>query len=334
MTWPAFFLDNHRADGTCYVPSARIPALLEKYKTGTAWKFHNRFTSYQPSRGLVYKSVDTLAPESEEDFWHIMESAKAAGCGPPSSFSDLYRKVAPYAIPLASVSNWIRPAVFGGWQTATPGTYTGVWQYDLVSAYRSAALAGGLPDTRYAHPTERIGSEWFGLYAVELRQGSLPYALGAQRGIVTREEIEAYRIRPLRVLKGIRFDRTVELDDTFRMIDTTFPYCHKRISRAFWGMWNSPSGPEQLGLKSGSSRTLRNPFYNPVWAAYVTSRVKMRLARYQEHAVQMFVDSVWLERELDAAELGDQVGQFRLVRYWPSLWVKYAGAYGGHRERV
>lgn len=73
---------------------------------------------------------------------------------------------------------------------------------------------------------------------------------------------------------------------------------------------------------------MRNPFYNPVWSAYITSRVKMRMHRHMKQAVQIFVDSVWLTRPIETETVGDGIGDFRLVKHWPRLHIKWAGNYG------
>jgi hypothetical protein len=278
---------------------------------------------------LAYKNVRRLDPKSDEDFWAVLQEARAAGMNPPTSFADFFMSC--YRAPLArgSVVAPFRRYTFGGWQTALQrGEFKGkFYVYDLNSAYRWAASCG-LPHPGTAYVTKDFNKP-SAIYLVELPIGVIPYQPGGRLAVVTSEERDCFNLQSastLRVLYGIAFRSEVSLADTFAAIDKKFPASAKRISRAFWGLWNTTAAPQQVSWKHGEKiRDLKNPFFNPIWAAFVTSRVKLRMSLYRKHALRIYVDSIVTTEQLPT---GPGVGEFKLVHELDSLWIRHAGYWG------
>jgi len=327
--WPAS-LDDGPEVSTLYISEQSFQnRIAEHCFAGQAWQFAGRWSTYQPNRKRTYKNLKRLSPRNVEDFREIMSEAYAAGLNPPTSFADFFRAL--YRTPRFAVSpmSIVQGFGFGGWQTAPfRGHYPGhVWHYDLNRAYRWAACQG-LPDPKTAYyPKKFLENEW-AVYRAELRYGSRPYAMGAGIHLVTAEEIEFFKIRPVKILNAIAFKKSIDLSGIFDDIDAKFPGCSARISRAFWGSWNGDVGVQVLTWKSGAHhRIMGNPWYNPVWSAYVTSRVKLRMARHIDSALHIYVDSIHSTEELPTHET--EVGAFKLMGEYPGgVNIRSAGVWG------
>lgn len=326
MPWPAWYLQQ-RDEGTCYVRPSDFPAILKRWGgAGRGWRFKNQWTTYMPNAKVAYKNIMRLSPGSWEDFRLIMQGCEAAGMKhPPTSYADPFMHVFFPKLPRRSV---VAPfaTTFGGWQEAFwRGTWWGkVWHYDLRKAYRWAGCQG-LPDLETAYETK----DWTlpnAIYLCELWGDSKPYARRYGKHVVTSEERDQLNITPKRVLCGFAFNKMVRLAPVFEKVDRLFPQCRDRISKSYWGMWNAISGPEQLTWRTGHRvRQLRNPMFNPVWAAFITSRIKLRIAPLLPITLHCFVDSV-LTKELIVT--GDQVGDWVLKDHFRSVWIRAPGIYG------
>lgn len=125
---------------------------------------------------------------------------------------------------------------------------------------------------------------------------------------------------------GIAFAKTIDMVPVWKEIETKFPYCKDRISKAFWGLWNAKRFPEAVSWKSGALRAhfLPNPFYNPVWSAFITSRVKMRIVPWLRETVHVFADSVITTCEMPT---GVGVGDWKLVDHFKDWWGHWPGHY-------
>jgi hypothetical protein len=332
MPWPAR-LEDLPADSpepaTIYCTPSMIATKLAAHgHSGQAWRFRGEWRTYQPRRHRAYKSLTNLSPANPEDFAHIMASAEAAGMTPPASFTDCFLSQFPVSLPRLSPLAPFRGASFGGWEAAFwRGAWRDpVWHYDMNKAYRWASLQG-LPDTRTAYRTARWDDEAYAVYLVELGRDARPYAPTAGVHLVTSEEREAFKIRPLRVLAGVGFRTLIDPAATWAKIDAAFPWCYTRISRVFWAAWNSVRGPEVCSWKHGPNvRPMTNPFYNPIWAAFVTSRVKLRIASFLPQLLHVHVDGILTKEPLPLT--GMDVGDFRLIAQYPSLWIRGVSNYG------
>ena len=199
-----------------------------------------------------------------------------------------------------------------------------------------------MPDIRSAYWIRHGGEDTkarFAVYLATVPLNSLPYCGTWKPTWLTSEELPSCASKP-ELWGGIGFSRMLDISEIFPVLDFNFPTCKNKISRSFWGMWNAPLGPQQWSWKRGAKhRTLKNPFYNPIWALTVTSRVKMRLAEHRAHMLHCFVDSMLSTREV---ETGEQPGQWRLqgqydgvIVYAPGRWarkdgqlIKHAGTRG------
>jgi len=333
MPWPARLDDlpvSSTEPGTIYCTPELIATKIQAHgRSGQAWRFRNQWRTYQPRRHRQYKSLAGLSPNDAEDFAHIMDSAQAAGVpSPPSSFTDLFlsqfRSRLPRLTPLAP----FRGQSFGGWEaTFWRGAYHDpVWHYDMCKAYRWASLQG-LPDTATAYRTTRWNDEAIAVYLVELEDGARPYFPMAGTYMVTSEEREMFQLRPRRVLAGVGFRSTIDPGPTWATIDAKFPWCFTRISRVFWAAWNSSRGPEACSWKSGEKvRQMGNPFHNPIWSAFITSRVKIRIAQFLPQLLHVHVDGIIVKEPLPL--VGSEVGDFRLIDEYPSLWIRGVSNFG------
>lgn len=338
MPWPALLLSDGDSPGTHYIPARKFPDVLRRhFPKGQAWKYRGAWTTYLPTRAVAYKNVDRLMnrkdyrsdDELTAAFWALMSEAEAAGQNPPTSFADVFLSCYDLPMPRASLVVPFRDFRFGGWQmTRERGNIGKAYMYDLNKAYRWAAAAG-LPDLRSAWPTK----DWDGGYGVWLAFvpfDRIPYFRQGGFTVVTHEERDMFGLSTSTgcyPVFGFRFDAKVDMGPTFGRIDRRYPSCASKISRAFWGMWNSPVAPIQFSWKNGEKqRELRNPFHNPIWAAFVTSRVKMRMALWAKQAVYIFVDAI-ITRE-PCIPTGTEIGEFKLATEFSDLWIRHAGYYG------
>jgi hypothetical protein len=332
MPWPAWYRAADATEGTAYIPLAEFPAVLNRCgRKGQGWKYDDLWTTYCPSRKLTFKSLERLTREGPDDFWQIMAAAKSLGTNPPTSCAELFLSCYRAPMPRVSVRSRFYGWRFGGWQEAfrrgpIPGR---IYHYDLNKAYRWAATVG-LPDLRTARPT-RDFTEPCGIYLVrDVPTGAIPWRRLPRDAfhVVTSEERDALGLRPIDVVlvKGIAFRDSVSLASTFERIDRLPPSLVKRISHSFWGLWNTTSAPEQISWKHGERRRpLKNPWYNPIWSAFITSRVKLRLNHWRKYAVHCFTDSLHVTEELPT---GTEPGEWKLVGIYDKLWIRAPGSWG------
>lgn len=333
MRWPAAYR-MVLPEGTCYIRPQDFGPLLAKCKFGgQAWQHKKQWTTYRPNNRVSFKSLRVLQPESEEDFWHIIRSCRAAGVKPPTSFADIFLALYFPPFPRASSIAPFSGMNFGGWQECFwRGTWWGkAYHYDIRKAYRWAACLG-LPDMRTAYPTKDWREPW-AVYLVNHQEDRRPYCQRGQTArIITSEERDVFKLLAPEIVSGVGFRRRVDLAPVFGKIDQQFPYCRDRISRSFWGAWNALQGPEVWTWKSGErKRLLRNPMYNPVWSYFITSRIKMRLAHYLPVSLHCFVDSLLTKEPLP---VGEEVGDFRLIEDYRSVWIRAPGNWGSRDHAV
>lgn len=334
--WPVS-CDETLNHGTMYVSEGRLlNEMVRWHYAGQGFRFRKHWTCYQPTRDLTYRNANLLKPENETDFWHIMGSFAAAGMKPPSSFADAFRNLYRSPRPILSITAPFRTLVYGAWEEAfikTPGTYYGkVYWYDLNSAYRWAACCG-LPDPESAYPIERLTDSRIAIYLVEGPKYALPYWYRDGIHTLTSEELPLIaNHRSIRVIRGVGYDKLIDLSSIFADIDVKFPYCHKRIARAFWGQWNSRRGPTRVTWKSGlKENTLPNPLHHPIWAAFITSRIKLRFLPYRQSILHVFVDAMLTTHPV---ETGVEPGAWRELGTFGSIWIRWPGYWGSQWETI
>ena len=333
MPWPAYLKTTEAGEGTCYIRGSDFPSVLTRHhRTGQAWKYKHKWSTYVPNRRISYKAIDRLQPASPEDFWQIMEAARHAQINPPTSFADLFLSVYRSPMPRISVRSPFMGFRFGGWNEAfrrgeAPGK---VYQYDLNQAYRWAASVG-LPDLRTAQPTRDFSVPCGVFLVLGLPVGAIPWNRTSRNAVhmVTSEERNALNLPPdTQVIKGYAFPDMVDLSGTFTKIDGAF---HKsiasRMCRAFWGMWNTTTAPEVVSWKHGEkTRWMKNPWYNPIWSAFITSRVKLRIHSYRRNALHCATDSVHVLGE--TIQTGTEPGDWKLVGEYSRFWCRAPNRWG------
>src|SRR5690606_35540687 len=103
---------------------------------------------------------------------------------------------------------------------------------------------------------------------------------------------------------------------------------HKAVARTFWGRWGSAHGPRQQTFdRHGQLRTDRTlpPIWRlPVWAALITSRLRLRLWREVNNGGCHLVmtDSLVTSRELPVSA---ELGGWREVAYFSHGGIVYPG---------
>lgn len=318
--------DMSAREGVVYLPSVNVSQKLADYKwKGQAWSYNNIVTSYMPNRDVLFKSIHKLNPTDDKDFLGIITECHNNKLSAPSSFADIFHQWYRSPLPTKSAVSGFYGINFGGWQEAlTLGTVKQpIYHYDLNQAYRWAA-SQPLPDVSQASPTHNMRDEW-ACYLLEIEENELPYDRERGLKMVTSEEVARWKLETRPVLFGVKFHKTVNLAPTFQEIADKFPHCQKRVCRSFWGRWNTTRTVNQCSWKSGpKQRALRNFLYNPFWPAFITSRVKMRLAKHTEHSLHVFVDSMLSLREMPVST---DVGGWKLVDQYDELTIMGPGQY-------
>ena len=326
--WPVSYLDPCGV-GTLYVPALKISGLIKQHEfAGQAWKYKNMWKTYRPGGEVSYKSLEGINPSDEEDFWHIMGSNYRAGLPPPSSFSAIFHKLCPLPWPKHSQVAPFLGFPSGAWSEALEcRTFSEkMYHYDLNSAYRWAACQG-LPLMKSGVRVFDIQAEK-SVFLVDCENGERPPWFKDKTGLLSSEEVQALGIRP-RVLFGVQYRDWFDLTSMFTSIQERFPWCYKRISRAFWGRWNGGEDLTQHGWAGGHKvRAMPNTLHNPIWSHLITSRVKLRLleAVKQVGAVHVQVDAVLCR---DPLPVSAEVGAWKLVEEFESgLWIHRTGTWG------
>jgi hypothetical protein len=331
MPWPAWLHTTEPDHGTCYVRGSDFPAMLTRHnRGGQAWQYHKKWSTYCPNRRITYKTLDRLQPQSHEDFWQIMEAAKHADINPPTSLADLFLSIYRSPMPRITVRSAFYGLHFGGWNVAfrrgkAPGK---VYQYDLNNAYRWAASCG-LPDLRTAYPTRDFSAPNSIFLAYDVPVDAIPWQRVPRSyvRVITSEERDALGISEATVIKGFSFPETCHIAGAFREVDKFTPSIRSRVSRAFWGIWNTTRAPEVLSWKHGEKiRPMKNPWYNPIWSAYITSRVKLRINLYRSRALHCATDSVHVLGE--QLPTGTEPGEWKLVGEYNNFWCAGANRWG------
>ena len=312
-----------------YLPASHMDAMIEKHgHTGQAWRFRKLWKTYRPGGGVVYKSLEGIDPTGEIDFWHIMQSNYRQGLPPPSSFAAIFHRVCNLPWPKKSVLAPFKPLRCGAWsQMLVKGTFREkIYHYDLNAAYRWAGCQG--------LPSLKSGKRVFDLdapqsvFLVRYDAKNRPPWPVDEIGMLSSEEMAVLKIRPT-LLFGVQFRDWLDLGPVFNRIDAAFPWCYKRIGRAYWGRWNGDTEVQQHSWKHGPKvRQLSNPLHNPIWSHLITSRVKLRLHDVQQQAggLHVQVDAVLCR---DPLPVSHAVGAWKLVQEYPEgVWIQNTGQWG------
>lgn len=312
-----------------YLPASEMEGRIEKHNySGQAWQFRRMWKTYRPGKGRTYKALDSLPVESEEDFWNVMRTNYAQRLPPPTSFAGIFHRCCYLPWPNVSVVAPFREFQSGAWSWAIErGKFQErVYQYDINSAYQWAGCQG-LPKLSSAQRVFDIETP-NSLFVVEFSEGTKPPWFVGKTGMLSSEEVQALGIKP-RLLFGVHFKKWLDLSGVFNEIRKRFPFCYKRIGRSYWGRWNGEHAVQQHGWKKGHSvRLLENPLHNPIWAHFITSRIKLRMSQAIKTvgAFHVQVDAVLCRDRLPEST---EVGGWKLVQDFPGgVWVHGTGVWG------
>lgn len=320
MAPPIGYRNLHQSDGVSYIREEEFNHVIAIHQSrGWLWKFDGTPTSYAPNKKLMFKNLDRLRFDTEDQFWTFIEDVKRAEMKPPTSLSGVF-----VACAKRERLSWRTYApkapfygrMFGPWmeQIFRGGEYTApVFLYDINQAYRWSGTVG-LPDLNSAYRT-RDFREPHAIYLVKNAKPYFPPPVDRETDgtfVMTSEERDAYQIDSADVVHGVAFrNERVDVQRVFDRIDTEFPSVAKAVSQSYWGIWSSPKSVQQIGMLSGSTRELRNIYYNPVWAAFVTGRVKIACWLKRDVTLRIYCDSIM---STAAIPTGTEPGEWKLVK--------------------
>lgn len=293
------------------------------------WLFHGVPRSQKQRGGDMLKLWDAFSEhmESGDQMLSLLEECYARGVERPSSYGDLFQQRWRFPV-VRSVVRKMFPRVPGGWQQVREAGTSGSRRissreplrlYDIRSAYLSA-LKLPLPSMETFLPVRRVSGP--GLYwCPSPALPSLPYPWNAP-GVhpATEDELLALPLDFRAIQRGIAF-----IPDgvaTGAMMDDIQAWsCWKSVARSFWGRWASAPGllRQQTFTKAGDLNTendLGNPAFNPVWAAIITSRLRLRLWEIVDKipVLRVYTDSIVTTAEI---EEGPGVGDWSLKDTYP-----------------
>lgn len=336
MSWPAWW-GRDEGLGTAYVPTADLLEAVRSGRAGRGWRWGGEWRTVEIGRGRVWKAA---RPWRSRDQWApAMAEAQRAALSPPSSapsaLNAMLRRRGIVSRCVATLRYWGPTEVPGGWEaTRHVGRVAGpLYWYDLNAAYAWAATLP-LPAPGRVHRVDRWDvSRAVWRLAVPWPGDPRPYARIAAR-VWTWEERDAWGVEaPPVPYVGLAWSPgdELQLGEVLAAIAREAPALWALGRRGFWGAWASARGPEVVGLRSGTVRRLPNPYANPLWAALVTARVRLRLAQHWgrgAEAVHVYVDALVTRRPLEEFEaVGPAPGQWRRLGEFRGIEVRAPGVW-------
>lgn len=268
---------------------------------------------------------------SDEEIGVLMASAARLGLRKdwyPSSWSSLFHAVGLRPRPAGRTLKLRIPTrVYGAWEEArhTTGFNGRVREYDLISAYAWAGFRS-LPVLRSAEIVDKWSGP--GIYLCRIRQTGgvlIPPHLRVDRDRwLTSEEIEELNLR-VDIREGMIFHKWWEPQERIRRIIEACRHW-KKVFRAYWGSWASPVGPTCFCPRTGKTWSLQNPYFDPVAAHYIVSRVRNRIAAVARQALHIYVDAVVTPEQLPE---GSGIGDWKMKNQFEKMVIKGAGRYLG-----
>ena len=320
----------------CYVMPEQIPEVGVRRR----WLYRGQVRSAEWCNGGIIKGRDRFDAHPDDDsFRALLEECERRGVTRPSSYGDIFHQSIVLPVARRHVAK-LFPTVPGAWQVIrdperlhAKGRAFDVprplWQYDMRSAYLWA-LRGDLPDPRTFRAVRRVTGP--GLYwCPSPNDARLPFPWNSE-GIypATEEEIAGLPLPWREVTRGIRYDPETYRTDQMAEVIRSFS-CHKEIGRAYWGRWGARSGLVAQSLKHDTVTrewSMTDPRKHPVWAAIITSRVRMHLWRAvdspERRVYRCYVDSVVTDEPMDESP---EVGGWVLKATFPrGARINVAGA--------
>jgi hypothetical protein len=255
----------------------------------------------------------------------------------PSGYGDLFHRQHSTPPTQAHVRKMF-PQIPGSWEMALQSgdIRQPLYQYDIRSAYLWA-LSQHLPAPESFVTVKRVAGP--GLYLIDspARAGApYPWYIPG-RFPATEEEISGLNLPHKTVDWGISYEPGTWRCDRW-VSDIQQWSCWKAVGRAFWGRWATSGRTKQTTYADdGIIRTeseIRDPCGNPVWAAIITSRIRLRLWEicWRQPVLRVYTDSVVTTAPL---EEGEKLGDWREVKYFPrGGYVTTQHVLGDYQERA
>lgn len=267
----------------------------------------------------------------------LLSEAEARGVAhAPSGYGDLFHQLHD-SPPVPRHVQKLFPNVPGGWEMAlAPGPTTQpLFHYDLRSAYLWS-LQQNLPSPFSYRTVKRVKGP--GLYLCQSpEKAALPHPW-CQQGYfpATEDEISLFNLPHTTVTRGVSFTPGSWTTDQWTLSIQAWS-CWKAVGRSFWGRWASTGRTSQTTYRRdgmiATERDMQSPFGNPIWAALITSRIRLRLwdICWRQPVQRVYVDSVVTTAPL---EEGNAIGDWREVKYYPrGGFVGLAGVRGDYELR-
>jgi hypothetical protein len=264
---------------------------------------------------------DAQTPFDDAELAALLEECSARNVTRPSSFGDLFHQ-RNFAPRMRAGHRKLFPTIPGGWAgTRFDPIYRGhLYQYDIRSAYLWA-LSLGLPDPATFRRVRRVDGP--GLYwAPSPAYPYLPYPWN-KPGMypATIEEIEALPISWREIKYGVAF--TPDTFDTSPWVADIMGWREwKKVGRSYWGRWAATGSvlaqTTNYEGEVNTERELPDPSRNPIWAAIITSRLRLRLwwlvDSGERKVFRVVTDSIVTDTPLDT---GENVGDWKLAKEFP-----------------
>jgi hypothetical protein len=186
----------------------------------------------------------------------------------------------------------------------------------------------GLPNLRAVRRVLHVGDDWD--IATVDTVDPLPCQYRNVGVVLTKEECEQYKPKIVKFHYGQKFLEWVDFKTLWDLIQECFPFCYKRIGRAFWGRWNTRQSVEMISWGGGMLNVtpLKNPFHNPIWSHYIVSRVAAKCLAVPG-LLHLSHDSVLTPEELPT---GNGPGEWRCEHELDKLFIVRTNLWGNGGE--
>lgn len=287
------------------------------------WTYRNMVRSVQMRSGAIVKIREPFDKHNDDAALSALVTESVNGGVPhPSSYASLFHRHFFAPKTRKSFQHLFAGEIVGGWHQQIIGDSQVVdralWKYDINSAYLWSAMEG-LPHPETMAIVKRYSGP--GVYWVQSpgrRDLPHPWHRIGMAHPATSDEIELFGLRSFVFGHGIAFQPNTF--DVSPIRDAVMRWsASKAVARAFWGRWASSAGPRQQTFdrhgQVRSDRTLPTLWRLPVWAALITSRLRLRLWRESLNGGCHLVltDALVSSRELRTSA---DLGGWREVAYY------------------
>lgn len=288
------------------------------------WLFHGVPRSVEWRDGGIVKTVEPFTEHQTTDaMLTLLDECEGRQVVRPSSYGDLFHQRIYQPSTRAAHRKLFPPGVVPGGWNAVPlekRVRGKLWKYDIRSAYLWA-LSQGLPHPRTFYIVKRVNGP--GLYWVPSPvHPMLPHPWDKPGHYpATEDELRRLPIDHREVTYGVAFTPD-SLDVTPWVTDIREWSCWRAVGRAYWGRWIAGgSAVAETFTPAGdlnTSRDLPDVKRNPIWAAIITSRLRLRLWDLWDagdrRVFRVVTDSVVTNEELP---VGPNIGDWKLEDYYP-----------------